>query len=78
MARKMIDCRDLPSESNCTLTIAGEPEELERAAVQHAVSVHGHTDTPEFRAHLRDAFKDDPSALPVRGPGAGADVEARH
>ncbi len=78
MARKMVDCRDFPSESNCTLTIAGEPEELERAAVQHAVSVHGHADTPEFRAQLRDSFKDDPSGMPMRAPVAGADVEARH
>ena len=79
MPRKMIDCRDFPSESNCTLTISGEPEELERAAVQHAVSVHGHPDTPELHTQLRDSFKDEPSAMPMRGPGASPDLNAaRH
>ncbi len=49
MSRKMMDCRDFPSESKCTLTIAGEEDEVVRAAVLHAVDVHGHRDTPEFR-----------------------------
>ena len=78
MARKMMDCREFPSESNCTLSIAGEPEELERAAVAHAVSVHGHADSPELRSQLRASFKDDPSALPQRSPAAGPDLSARH
>lgn len=78
MARKMIDCREFPSEKNCTLSIAGEPEELERAAVQHALDVHGHKDTPEFRELLRASFKDDPSAMPMRAPGQAPDVSARH
>jgi hypothetical protein len=78
MARKMMDCREFPSESHCTLTISGEPEELERAAVEHAVSVHGHQDSPELHSQLRAAFKDDPSALPPRSPAAGPDVGARH
>jgi hypothetical protein len=29
-----------------------------RTAVQHAVAVHKHADTPEFRKQLRSAFKD--------------------
>ena len=33
MARKMVDCRQLPNEICCTLTMAGEPEELLDAAV---------------------------------------------
>ena len=36
--RKMVDCRDYPSEMNCTLVIAGEEEEVVRAASEHAVS----------------------------------------
>jgi hypothetical protein len=37
MARMMIDCRDMPSESNCTLAIAGDDvEDLLDAAVMHA------------------------------------------
>ena len=60
MARKFIDCREYPSEMNCTLLIAADSEkELLEAAVQHAVAVHGHTDTPELRETLRSMFKDE-------------------
>jgi predicted small metal-binding protein len=57
--RKMIDCRELPSEKNCTLTIAGEEEEVVRAAVLHGVDVHGHKDTPDFRSEIRRSLKDE-------------------
>ncbi|MER5493460.1 DUF1059 domain-containing protein [Streptomyces sp. LE64] len=57
--RKVADCRDYPSESNCTLTIAGEEEEVVRAAAEHAASVHGHEDTPELREQLRGVLKDE-------------------
>jgi len=50
----MADCRRWPSESNCSLTIIGEEEEVVEAAAQHASSVHGHEDTPEMRAQIRD------------------------
>ena len=53
MSRKVADCRLMPSESGCTLTISGEEEEVVRAASEHAASVHGHEDTPEFREQLR-------------------------
>ena len=60
MARKYIDCREFPSESKCTVTIAADSEkELLEIALQHAVAVHGHKDTPEFRGQLKKAFKDD-------------------
>jgi predicted small metal-binding protein len=59
MSRKVMDCRDYPSESKCTLTISGEEEEVLRAATEHAVSVHGHQDTPEFREELRMMLKDE-------------------
>jgi len=59
MARKFVDCREFPSESKCTVTIAADSEkELMEIAVQHAVTVHGHTDTPEFRQQLRKAIKE--------------------
>jgi predicted small metal-binding protein len=59
MPRKYIDCRNFPSEMNCTLAIAADTEkELLEAAVQHAVAVHGHKDTPEFRTQIKGAFKD--------------------
>ena len=57
--RKMMDCRKLPSEKNCTLTIAGEEDEVLRAATMHAVDAHGHRDTPEFREQLRGVLTDD-------------------
>ncbi|MDI3403006.1 DUF1059 domain-containing protein [Streptomyces cavernicola] len=56
--RKTADCRRFPSESNCTLTISGEEEEVVRAATEHAVSVHGHTDGPELRAQVREFLTD--------------------
>ena len=52
MSRVMTDCRRFPSESNCSLVIIGEQEEVERAAVEHAVKVHGHADTPQLREEL--------------------------
>jgi predicted small metal-binding protein len=60
MTRKFIDCREYPSEMNCTVFMSADSEdELLEAAVQHAVSVHGHTDTPELRETLRSMFKDE-------------------
>ena len=59
MVCKVADCRDYPSESNCTLTISGEEEEVVRAAAEHAVSVHGHEDTPELREQIRSMLKDE-------------------
>ena len=53
MGRMMTDCRRVPSESNCSLVIIGEEEEVARAAAEHAISVHGHEDSPEFRAQIR-------------------------
>ena len=58
MTRKYIDCRAYPSEMNCTLLLAADSDwELLEAAVQHAVAVHGHKDTPEFRQQLKSMFK---------------------
>jgi predicted small metal-binding protein len=59
MGRKFIDCREQPSESNCTVAISADSEnELLEAAVQHAVKVHGHEDTSAFREQLKQAIKD--------------------
>ena len=53
MTRKYIDCREFPSEMNCTIALSADSDqELLDAAVQHAVSVHKHTDSPELRAQL--------------------------
>jgi len=59
MARKMIDCREFPSESKCTIAIAADTEEeLMDSAVYHAVRKHGHQDTPELRAQIRSGIKE--------------------
>jgi predicted small metal-binding protein len=53
MPRHYVDCREMPSESGCTLAISADTqEELLEAAAAHAVAVHGHTDGPELREGL--------------------------
>jgi predicted small metal-binding protein len=64
MARKMADCRRFPSESNCSLTIIGEEDEVVRAAAEHAASVHGHEDTPEFREQIKGMLEDEAAYTP--------------
>jgi hypothetical protein len=61
MARKMADCRRWPSESNCSLTIIGEEEEVINAAAEHAASVHGHEDSPELRQQIREFLEPEES-----------------
>ena len=63
MGRKMIDCRALPNEVGCTLTIAGEEDEVLDAAVDHAVSKHGEVLAPGLREELRPLLVDAEPAL---------------
>lgn len=63
--RKVADCRSMPSEAGCSLTISGEPEEVLRAATEHAVSAHGHRDD----AALRDGIV---GMLADEAPGSAA------
>ena len=59
MGRIYIDCRDYPSDTNCTVALSADSEdELLEAAVQHAVQVHQHQDTPELRSQLKTLFKE--------------------
>jgi predicted small metal-binding protein len=59
MARKFIDCREMPSESGCTVAIAADSEdEVVEAAVQHAVAVHSHEDSDELRDNIRKGVKE--------------------
>ncbi len=60
--RYVVDCREQPSENNCTLTIAGEQDEVLKAAVEHAISSHGHTDSEELRKGIAGALKPEQSA----------------
>ena len=55
--RKSIDCRDHPSDSGCTLRLEGTEEEVLEAAVSHAVTRHGHTNSPELREQIRGLLK---------------------
>jgi hypothetical protein len=56
--RKFIDCREYPSEKNCTLAISGTEEEVLDLAVLHATLAHGHQNSPELREQLRSMLKD--------------------
>ncbi|EFF77647.1 hypothetical protein HMPREF0004_0998 [Achromobacter piechaudii ATCC 43553] len=59
MTRKYIDCREYPSEMNCSVALAADSEnELLEAAVQHATTVHKHADSPELRTQLKAMFHD--------------------
>jgi predicted small metal-binding protein len=55
--RKSIDCRDHPSDSGCTLRLEGKEEEVLEAAVNHAITTHGHTNNPELREQIRLLLK---------------------
>ena len=64
MSRKYIDCREMPSENNCDLTMAGSEDHLVEAAAIHAVTAHQHEDTPELRAEIRGSLKEEvPGAI---------------
>ncbi len=67
MSRQYIDCREYPSDINCTIALSADSaDELLEAAVQHAVTVHGFQDTPELRSDLRSMFKE--GTPPVAAP----------
>jgi len=71
MGRKFIDCRETPSVMNCSIAISADSEnELIDAAVQHAVFVHGHKETPEFRMMIKQAIKDGNPPLQASQPAA--------
>jgi Protein of unknown function (DUF1059) len=64
MSRKYIDCREMPSESGCDLAMSGSEVHVIDAAVAHAVSAHGHEDTPQLRDQISQTLKDEvPGAL---------------
>ncbi|APR37086.1 DUF1059 domain-containing protein [Paraburkholderia sp. SOS3] len=57
MSRVFIDCREYPSDIACSVALCADSEsELLEAAVQHAVAVHNHTDSPELRTQLKTMF----------------------
>lgn len=57
MSRQYVDCREIPNTRGCTLALSADSApELEEAAVQHAIAVHGETDTPELRSQIRQGM----------------------
>jgi predicted small metal-binding protein len=59
VAKKVIDCSKMPSDSGCTIRLSGEEEEVVRLAALHAADVHGHKDGPELRGKLRSMLEDE-------------------
>jgi hypothetical protein len=55
--RKYIDCREMPNEIDCTLTISGGEKEVFKVALRHAVEEHGHQDSAELRKYIKSMIK---------------------
>jgi len=72
MSRSTIDCRTIPSDSGCTMTLTGESTDLLEAAAAHAVAAHGHVDGPELREELTKAMV--PATALDLSPGAFVQV----
>lgn len=71
MSRQYIDCREFPSERSCTVALSADSEEeLLDAACQHAVAIHGETDSPALRQMIRQGIHD--GTPPLATPGAGS------
>lgn len=81
MTRKYIDCREYPSDMNCSVMISADSdEELLEASVQHAVAVHQHQDTPELRQQIRQLIKEGSPDMSMAGNlsgRTGAESEAQ-
>ena len=59
MSRKYIDCREIHTEAHCSVAISADTaHEVLEAAVQHAVAVHHHYNTPELRQLIKRGIKD--------------------
>ena len=72
MSRQYIDCREYPSTMNCSVALSADNEkELLDAAVQHAVAVHGHTDSPDLRKQLASLVKPGTPPLTLAQAKAG-------
>jgi hypothetical protein len=58
--RKSIDCRDYPSEKNCSLKISAHKKKcpMQRCSMP---SQHGHEETPELREQIESMLKDEPN-----------------
>ena len=57
--RKVADCRNMPSDKNCSVTIAGTEDEVLLLATRHAIMDHGHKDSPELRGKIKSGLKNE-------------------
>jgi ketosteroid isomerase-like protein len=55
--RFMADCRKYPSDTHCSLLIAGTEEEVMTVAVEHAIAQHGHARTGDLRDSIRNLLE---------------------
>jgi hypothetical protein len=54
----MADCRKFSTPANpCSMVFIGEEQELLDAVVAHAVSKHGHEDTPSTRQEIAESLE---------------------
>lgn len=69
MTRQYVDCREMPSATGCTVALSADSgPELEEAAVQHAIAVHGETDSPELRNMIRQGMHEGTPPLSAPPP----------
>ncbi|GGJ94200.1 hypothetical protein GCM10011583_27060 [Streptomyces camponoticapitis] len=57
--RKVVDSRDMPSETDCTLAITGEEDEAAPTPTEQATSPHIPENTAELRTQLRPNLRDE-------------------
>ena len=57
--RKIFDCRNYPSEKNCSVAISGTEEDVLDEAVHHAMTKHGKQNNPHLREQLRTMLEDE-------------------
>lgn len=55
--RVVMDCREIPSTSNCSLRISGPEDEVLEVGVRHAIEEHGEKDEPELRERIRRGLR---------------------
>ena len=60
MERKVLDCRDFPGHTDCTVTIYGEERIILPLMTYHVIHQHGDDkDSPELQRTLRAVLKDE-------------------
>lgn len=57
--RRRMSCTDVPTDSGCTVTIAGTEDEVVQLAALHAIDAHGHKDSPQLREQIRAVLRDE-------------------